>query len=611
MKEIVEKKSRLGVNHLYNKPMQTPCKTSGGPMARELFLWIPALLVMAGLWVGCGQQVNSASPPSSAANVPVDQPGGEPGNTELIADPADKPAAGAPSLASHLPKKMTMLFSANLKQLLDKGGHKDFLESDLFKQIVEEVDDELAIAILKDPAASGMDVAQPAHLFMNVQAPAEEFGEPTVTGGLVMGVKDAATLEKTINKFIAAAGLPLRVTEAKGYKQLAMEGMPVALGFTDNVMVIVGTNDETKAGRVQAILKARIRGNAKPNAALATHLKKKYDLAAWFDYAQLMAMVGEAVGEEDPAAALLMDLYEALTYSATVSFDAGAVSVDFSGDFGAEGNKKFAEMGGKGTDASLLNMVPDDSILAFAESVNMKPIRKMFNEDILPILEDNDEFGEVLELIEENFGLTLKELLSIPKGDVVLSWDSLEMAEGDFGPQPKVGFVFGFTVDNWKAANKLINNPELQQGMAMLKGMLGIQFAQNQKALFITTDKHAGAVAEGATVNPIKGARRNLLGKHVAGGFLRFDRVADVVETMAEGDEEADKIVEVLRVFDEVSFSSDMLSMKSKLTFKDKKTNALKQIVNLSIELAEMAQEFGIGNDFEPEAPEAAEAIED
>ena len=566
--------------------MQTPCKTSDGPMARELFLWIPTLLVMAGLWLGCSQQVDSAP----------------------AANPEAKPAAGARSLASHLPEEMTMIFSANFKQLLDKGGYKDLLESDLFEQLMNEVDDELAIAILKDPAASGLNIARPAHVFMNVQPPAEEFGEPTVTGGLVMAVKDATTLEKILNKIIAAAGMPLRVTDAQGYKQVAMEGIPVALGFTENVMVIVGTNDETKVGRVPAMLKARMTGKTKPNASLSVHLKKKYDVAAWFDYAQLMEMIGEAVGEEDPAAALMMDLYEDLTYSSTVSFDAGAVTVDFSGSFGKKENEKFANMAGKGADASLLNMVPDDSILAFAESVNMKAVRKMFNEDILPILEDNDEFGEVLELIEENLGLTLKELLSIPKGDVVLSWDSLEMAEGDFGPQPKVGFVFGFTVENWVAANKLINNPELQQGMTMLKAMAGIQFAQNQKALFITTDKHAAAVAEGTTVNPIKGARRNLLSKHVAGGFIRFDRVADVVEIMAEGDEEADKIVEVLRVFDEASFSSNMLSMKGKLTFKDKKTNGLKQLVDLSVELAEMAGEFGIGNEAEPEV--VVEAIE-
>ena len=110
--------------------MQTPCKTSDGPMARKLFLWIPTLLVMAGLWLGCGQQVDSA-PAAPAADTGGDAPAApseaEPGNTEtianpeaepehteLIADPADKPAAGARTLASHVPKKTTKGISAKL-----------------------------------------------------------------------------------------------------------------------------------------------------------------------------------------------------------------------------------------------------------------------------------------------------------------------------------------------------------------------------------------------------------------------------------------------------------------------------------------------------------------
>ena len=573
-------------------------------------------MVLAGLWLGCGQQANSAPAaelakestkpdaakkskapaPTSAMPPEVEPNNPEPVETELIADPAEKPAAGDDSLASHLPKKLTMLFSANLQQLLDKGGYQEFLKSDIFEEALEELNNELAESILKDPAASGLNVAQPTHLFLNVQPPADdaEFGEPTVTGGLLVGVKNTAKLEKTLNELIGATGMPLKVMELDGYKQVAMAGMPVALGFTKNAFVIVGTNNEEKAARIPAMLKARLTGKTKPNASLRSHLAKKYDVAAWFDYAGLMEMAGEAIGEEDPAMAKLMEIYENLTYSSTVSFEPGAVTMDFSAAFGDE-KEKFDAMGGKGIDAPLLNMVPDDSILAFAESLNMKPIRKMINEDVLPLFNEFEEFEEVIEMMEENLGITIDDLLSIPKGDFMLSWDSLEMAEGDFGPQPKFGFVLGLTVENWVAANKLINNPELQQAMAMLKGMFGIQFAQNQKALFLTTDKHAGAVAEGTTVNPIKGARRNTLGKNVMGGFIRFDRVADVVETMAEGEEEADQVVEVLRVFDEASFTSDMFSMKGKLTLNDKKTNSLKQIIDLSVELAEMAQEIGIG----------------
>ena len=601
--------------------MQTPCKTDSGRMARELFLWIPALLVMAGLWIGCGEKAEEASensteqadPEANAENINAPSPGGQPEAqpsitqpvTQPVANPVAKPAAGASSLAAHLPEKMTVLLSANLKQLLDKGGHKEFLKSELFEQIMAEINDELAIAILKDPAASGLDIAQQAHVFLNVLPPAEdnEFGEPLVEGGLLMAVKNAATLEKTINKLIAATGMPLQVAQAKGFKQVAMAGMPVAMGFTDQVFVIVGTSDEAKALQVPAMLEARINGNNKLGDSLSAHLKKKYDLGAWFDYNQLVGIIEATMGD-DPMADLFKDMYKDLTYSASVSFDAGEVNADVTMSFGKE-NNQFAEMGGKGADSALLNLVPDNTIVAVAESVNMAVIRKFFNKDIMPLLLKNPEFEEVLAMMEDEIGLTLEDLLSIPKGDVILSWDSLEMAEGDFGPTPAVGFLVGLTVDNWVAANKLINNEQLQEGMTMLKSMFGIQFAQNQKALFITSKKHANAVAEGKVANPVKGAKRAMLGKHVAGGFVRFAGIADVIEVMAEGDEDAEQAIKILRKFDEASFTSDMLSMKSKLTFKDKKTNALKQIVDLSVE---MAGEFGIGNDFEDKLdPEAVD----
>ena len=162
----------------------------------------------------------------------------------------------------------------------------------------------------------------------------------------------------------------------------------------------------------------------------------------------------------------------------------------------------------------------------------------------------------------------------------------------------------GLTVDNWVAANKLINNEQLQEGMTMLKSMFGIQFAQNQKALFITSKKHANAVAEGKVANPVKGAKRAMLGKHVAGGFVRFAGIADVIEVMAEGDEDAEQAIKILRKFDEASFTSDMLSMKGKLTFRDKKTNGLKQIVDLSTQLTQEIFDNGFGGVREPVAPE-------
>jgi hypothetical protein len=51
-----------------------------------------------------------------------------------------------------------------------------------------------------------------------------------------------------------------------------------------------------------------------------------------------------------------------------------------------------------------------------------------------------------------------------------------------------------------------------------------------------------------------------------------------------------------------------MLSMKGKLTFKDKKINSLKQLVDMTTHLSQEYFDNGFGGDFEPEAKEEEEA---
>ena len=86
-----------------------------------------------------------------------------------------------PSNTRHLPKDATAIISVRIGDLLKKGGYEEFLQSDLVKMAkAEMVDNELALEILDDPEASGIDLGEPIHIFIKLGAPAEEFGEPTV-----------------------------------------------------------------------------------------------------------------------------------------------------------------------------------------------------------------------------------------------------------------------------------------------------------------------------------------------------------------------------------------------------------------------------------------------
>ena len=108
------------------------------------------------------------------------------------------------------------------------------LQSDLVKMAkAEMVDNELALRILDDPEASGIDLGEPIHIFNKLGAPAEEFGEPTVTGGLITSLKDAKALDKqSISSRLK--GLPLIKTAQEGYTQPSMPAPQRSVDFQGN-----------------------------------------------------------------------------------------------------------------------------------------------------------------------------------------------------------------------------------------------------------------------------------------------------------------------------------------------------------------------------------------
>ena len=98
------------------------------------------------------------------------------------------------------------------------------------------------------------------------------------------------------------------------------------------------------------------------------------------------------------------------------------------------------------------------------------------------------------------------------------------------------------------------------------------------------------------------------------GGYVQFDAVRVLVQKLGEGVAEAQMIGQVLGKLDEATFTGTMgdgeQGVFAKLTFKDKKANGLKQLVDLTTQIASMAGEFGASapGDFpEPPEPEAIE----
>jgi len=588
MKDFHKKRIGGSYSQTYNQLMQ---KTFS-PLA-----WPVAALICAGIWFGFTKTpvpsgIQTETPSSSKETYVA-------AKDEKAAKVAPKKLGALSAGAKHIPKGSTVIISANIGDLLEKGGYGDFLKSDMFQELKGMLENETAQKIMENPAASGIDIYQPVYLYMNFGAPAEELGEPAVTGGMIAAVKDSKALDKALDLATAQTGLPVNKTAEKGYTQLFMQGMPAAVGYSDKVMIAVGTNDPKELPKITQTLASRMSGKGSlKDKRITSLLRNKHDIAAWMDYEKFMEFVTGMVPEGELDVPELDKFTKDTAYAMTMNFEDGAVSTDFTAYANEDLFKENLSKGG--LDKRLINLIPTDSILVVAQAVNMDPVRDMVKEHIMPLMEE--ELGEVFEQMEEMIGLTMDELMSIPKGDFLAVWEGLDMVEGDFGPQPTPKLILGMTVENRKNLNKLMNNPQLQ-GMLPLLATVGLQIAQSEQGFFICSKDHATAVNDGKAAKPIKGAHKDLIAKNDYAGFLRFAPLTKVIQNFAGEEDEAQMAIDELKRLDEASFSGDMKGATQTgnmtLKFKDRKTNGLKQLIETGQRIYEMVQNAGIGINFE------------
>ena len=624
--------------------MQIPRLYKTG-LSAHTFIWcLPVAMLTAVLWMGCNKSADETkqtggefSPPSTAQPIAAANneatKGGEttaglvPNVEETSAPTAVEPpvaipvavtpvakkapAQPLPANAKYLPSDSHVIFSINVGQMHEKGGYRELLESPIIEAMASELDDELLQAIIKNPAASGIDVAQPIHIYVKVAAPAADdpFGEPLVSGGLVASVKNADTVEATLNKLFELGDDDVKRGKGEGYKTMMPpdgEGVAAALGYSKDAFIYVASSNPEAVAKMPGRLADRFAGKkalAKDSKA-AVLLQSKYDVAAWMDYESFMNMAFDAAGglpEGDPLTALTKDMAKDMEYTMAVRFEPGSIDMDVISYTDSELYKGLSK---GGLDKSFLKLVPNNAILAGAEAINMKPLRDIMIKQLLPLLK-NGEAAEMTQEIENMMGLTIEYVLTIPKGDFLAVFDGIELG-GDLGVMPQ--FLLGMTIDNKANFNKLLNNPAIQGFLPSLNAF-GMQIAQNGNAFFICSQNHGPAVNGGQAQNPAAKRHQKMLSGDM-GGYIQIDAVRALIQKLGEGEEEAQRIAQILGKLDEAFFTGSMgdneQDMLAKLTFKDKKANGLKQLADLIKQIASMTDEL----DASFPGEEAQEAIE-
>ena len=317
-------------------------------------------------------------------------------------------------------------------------------------------------------------------------------------------------------------------------------------------------------------------------------------MSAWIEYDQIMRLMSSMPGAEELfGMGLTQKLSKNAAYALTMNFEAGRMdmaAVEYNETELIEG-----DMSRGGLDKALVDLIPNNSIMAMGFAMNMKPVREMMNKHVLPELLAQEGVEEMVAQAEAMIGLTLEGLMEIPKGDFLAVWDGLKMEEGDFGPQPSPQLMLGMTVENRKNLNKIMNNPQVQ-GLLPMLATVGMQIAQTEEGIFLCSRNHANAINNGKNENPIKGDHRDLISKNDFGGFFRFAPLVKVIRGMAPPEEaEVQMFLGELNRLDEITMSGSMLkdgkqSSSISLRFKDKKTNALRQLIQTGERVFKLTQ---------------------
>ena len=613
MKRTIKKITRRGGSRPYNSAMQTPCSDKVGRSAQVISWWIPAVILTSALWIGCGksdgegssgdENSSSLNPGTSQAVANFETTGGDEAS-QPEAKPLPKveePKLPLPANAKHLPKDNSIIISLKAGAMMKKGGYAELMKSPLMADLMAEIQDEFVLGLIQNPAAAGIDVDQPIHIFSSITPPADEFSDPGIKGGLVASVKDAAVIKALLDKLIVASELPLEPVAKQGYTAI-LPPMPVAIGYSKDSLIIIISNNPEDTPQMPGLLDDRFAGKnalAKDSRAAAL-LQRRYDLAAWVDSGKLLNLVSGLAGDlaelgANPLAGLSEKINEGSELTATVRFEAGSVEVglaSYSKQGLIEGN-----LSKGGLDKNLLKSVPDNAIVAGSAAINMKPIREFMIKEVLPPLK-NGEFAEFVQQAENALGLTFEELLSIPKGDFLLVFDGLHQ-EDEFEP-PMPRFLLGLSIDNKANLKKLLDNPGVAGGLAVPRAY-GMDLTHTDKGLFFYSENYAEAVQNGKVKNPANARHLAVLGQNDMGGYLKFAGVAALINQMAEGDPDAMMAAQLMGKLDEFSLKSTFgkvvgeQTFSTQLTFKDKQTNGLKQLVNL---ITEIAQTAGINQAF-------------
>ena len=505
-----------------------------------------------------------------------------------------QPQKADPAL-KYVPGDAHIVFSFNPGQLLKKSGYETLADLPGTKEALKEIrqNSEIAAKLIEAPELLGIDFNRPIHVFLKVLPPGKEFGQPSVSGGLIATPLSAKKIQEGLRNVLKEAagevGLAIlkKMRVEEGWNILESEETKGAgsLAFNDEVVILVGTDpsreDSPKAEKISESVRAAKNPLSKTEPAFVAYLKKNADAGGWMN---LNSMLELAPDMKEEQLKKMRQMLGNLRMAGTVNFSSGSVRADLLYNTDAAWWKNMMKAGPKKT---MLDLIPQRAVASGVYSFDMEASRKWMKDEYLPMLknlggaEGQQGFAFAELMVMGATGLKLEELLDIPKGEMMFTFVDLKKA-GENG-EPKPSLLFGMTVNDEEKLGKLINKLKQGEGEGVLKAMndAGFDLLQQKGRFFLGSDNLINAVKLGRMPGAVEGAQRGFYDKNDMALAVDFG----IITRLAQDFDAPDEAVKILQKFARFEATANMkpdhLDYGIELIFRNKEKNALRQIVDM------------------------------
>ncbi len=368
-----------------------------------------------------------------------------------------------------IPHNATIVGSIDLKTLGEKGNIKDFKQSAMFKDILDDMKDSPTMkGIFENPKQSGVNLEQ-VYLFV---LPSNKFG---ISADLKSASNFKSTLEKAIKE---SKGEGVSIKTDNGISYLEQKDVDASVLWNDDkVLVMYGSFDEAKE-----VFNTKEDSSIVKNTDFAQFYKEKKEIAFWLNYETLMKqlyslpMLPEA---QKAFSQQMVDKMKGLYIHANLTFNKGDVTGTMQITPTDAAKKLYDTYYKKGIDTKLLTSFPEQSFALIGMALNWSGLWQ-------EMIQDGG-----LSQYEKMLPAEVLHMMSTWKGDITASLFG-------FSESNIPTFAAAISVSDTSIQNMLIEKvlnsmpKENKEGYTMFAAgeMLNFFLAQKDDRLMFTNDEN-------------------------------------------------------------------------------------------------------------------------